>query len=129
MKMEDNDVKLNRLGSDTGDMVKLIKGFTVKGVAIRFRKVRISTDSEMGKMVVTILSLVTQTEGRRILERTNEGRQEVRLNSIRLGRKRTVDWSKITAFINNGHSATKKSGELNIVHSTIYQVLKESTAI
>lgn len=129
MKMEDNDVKLNRLGSDTGDMVKLIKGFTVKGVAIRFRKVRISTDSEMGKMVVTILSLVTQTEGRRILERTNEGRQEVRLNSIRLGRKRTVDWSKIKAFINNGHSATKKSGELNIVHSTIYQVLKESTAI
>lgn len=110
MKMEDNDVKLNRLGSDTGDMVKLIKGFTVKGVAIRFRKVRISTDSEMGKMVVTILSLVTQTEGRRILERTNEGRQEVRLNSIRLGRKRTVDWSKIKAFINNGHSATKNQG-------------------
>jgi hypothetical protein len=38
----------------------------------------------MGKMVVTILSAVAQAERRRILERTNEGRQEARLKGIGL---------------------------------------------
>ncbi len=44
------------------------------GVAVRFIDDGISTDGEMGKMVVTILSAVAQAERRRILERKNEGR-------------------------------------------------------
>ncbi|HCI6601906.1 TPA: helix-turn-helix domain-containing protein, partial [Klebsiella pneumoniae] len=63
------------------------------------------------------------------LERTNEGRQEARLNGVRFGRKRTVDRSKIIALIKNGYSATKISRELNIARSTVYKVLKESAHI
>ncbi|OTC74298.1 hypothetical protein AW085_27660, partial [Escherichia coli] len=42
-----------------------------------------------GQMVVTILSAVAQAERRRILERTNEGRQEAKLKGIKFGRRRT----------------------------------------
>ncbi len=71
MKVEDGDVvlvkKLDRLGRYTADMIQLIKEFDAQGVAIRFIDDGISTDGEMGKMVVTILSAVAQAERRRIL--------------------------------------------------------------
>ncbi|RVS50764.1 recombinase family protein, partial [Klebsiella pneumoniae] len=78
MKVEEGDVilvkKLDRLGRDTADMIQLIKEFDAQGVAVRFIDDGISTDGDMGQMVVTILSAVAQAERRRILERTNEGR-------------------------------------------------------
>lgn len=92
MKVEEGDVilvkKLDRLGRDTADMIQLIKTFDAQGVAVRFIDDGIGTDGEMGKMVVTILSAVAQAERRRILERTNEGRQEAKLKGIKFGRRR-----------------------------------------
>ncbi|WP_337081715.1 recombinase family protein, partial [Escherichia coli] len=86
MKVEEGDVilvkKLDRLGRDTADMIQLIKEFDAQGVAVRFIDDGISTDGDMGQMVVTILSAVAQAERRRILERTNEGRQEAKLKGI-----------------------------------------------
>lgn len=74
MKVEEGDVilvkKLDRLGRDTADMIQLIKEFDAQGVAVRFIDDGISTDGDMGQMVVTILSAVAQAERRRILERT-----------------------------------------------------------
>lgn len=61
-KVEEGDIilvkKLNRLGRDTADMIQLIKGIDTQGVAVRFIDDGISTDGEMGQMVVTILSAV-----------------------------------------------------------------------
>ncbi len=72
MKVEEGDVilvkKLDRLGRDTADMIQLIKEFDAQGVAVRFIDDGISTDGDMGQMVVTILSAVAQAERRRILE-------------------------------------------------------------
>ncbi len=59
-------------------------------VAVRFIDDGLGTDGEMGKMVVTILSAVAQAERQRILERTNEGRQEAKLKGIKFGRRRTI---------------------------------------
>ncbi len=75
MKVEEGDVilvkKLDRLGRDTADMIQLIKEFDAQGVAVRFIDDGISTDGNMGQMVVTILSAVAQAERRRI-PRTHE---------------------------------------------------------
>ncbi|EFY7983455.1 recombinase family protein, partial [Shigella sonnei] len=68
MKVEEGDVilvkKLDRLGRDTADMIQLIKEFDAQGVAVRFIDDGISTDGDMGQMVVTILSAVAQAERR-----------------------------------------------------------------
>lgn len=61
------------------------------GVAIRFLDGGISTEGNMGKMVVTILSAMAQAERQRILERTNEGRLAAKVKGIKFGRKRSVD--------------------------------------
>lgn len=93
LKVEEGDVilvkKLDRLGRDTADMIQLIKEFDAQGVAVRFMDDGISTDGDIGKMVVTILYAVAQAERRRILERTNEGREDAKLKGIRFGRRRT----------------------------------------
>ncbi|MBS1203690.1 MAG: Mobile element protein [Proteobacteria bacterium] len=44
----------------------------------------------------------TQAERRRILERTNEGRQEAKLKGIRFGRRCTIDRHSVLALHRGG---------------------------
>lgn len=129
MKVEEGDVilvkKLDRLGRDTADMISLIKLFDGMGVAIKFLDDGISTEGEMGKMVVTILSAVAQADRHRILERTNEGRIEAKLKGIRFGRKRSIDRKLLLALHEDGIGATQISRQLKIARSTVYKILKD----
>lgn len=133
VKVEEGDVilvkKLDRLGRDTADMIALIKEFDNIGVAIRFLDDGISTEGTMGKMVVTILSAVAQAERQRILERTNEGREDAKARGVKFGRKRTVDREKALNMNQNGVGATDIARNLGIGRSTVYKILKESDAI
>lgn len=130
MKVEEADVilvkKLDRLGRDTADMIQLIKEFDSQGVAVRFIDDGISTDGEMGKMVVTILSAVAQAERQRILERTNEGRQEAMAKGVVFGRKRKVNRDTILDMWKQGIGASHISKEMNIARSTVYKVINEN---
>lgn len=133
VKVEQGDVilvkKLDRLGRDTADMIALIKEFDNLGVAIRFLDDGISTEGAMGKMVVTILSAVAQAERQRILERTNEGREEAKIRGVKFGRKRTVDREKALTMKDKGVGATDIARNLGIGRSTVYKILKESDAL
>lgn len=80
----------------------------------------------MGKMVVTILSAVAQAERQRILERTNEGRQEAKLKGIQFGRKRSIDRNSVLVLHQQGTGATAIARQLNIARSTVYKVIDES---
>lgn len=128
IKVEEGDVvlvkKLDRLGRDTADMIQLIKEFDETGVAIRFLDDGISTEGTMGKMVVTILSAVSQAERQRILERTNEGRIEAKAKGIRFGRKPSINYEKVRGLYQGGTGATSIAKQLNIGRSTVYKVLK-----
>lgn len=133
LKVEEGDVvlvqKLDRLGRDTADMIRLIKEFDTLGVSVRFIDDGISTDGETGKMVVTILSAVAQAERRRILERTGEGRQEARLRGIRFGRKRTVDRKAVLTQHQKGTGATEIARQLGIARSTVYKILQDEKTV
>ncbi|MHA3259294.1 recombinase family protein [Yersinia pseudotuberculosis] len=130
MKVEEGDVilvkKLDRLGRDTVDMIQLIKEFDAQGVSIQFIDDGISTDGEMGKMVVTILSAVAQAERQRILERTNEGREEAKLKGVKFGRKRRINRKELLELHEQGMGATEIAKKMNIARSTIYKVINES---
>lgn len=84
-----------------------------------------STDGEMGKMVVTILSAVAQAERRRILERTSEGRHEAKLNGIKFGRKRSINRLNVLSLHQAGIGATEIARQLNIARSTVYKILED----
>ena len=128
-KVEHGDVilvkKLDRFGRDTADMIQLIKYFDETGVAIRFLDDGITTEVAMGKMIVTILSAVAQAERHRILERTNEGRIEAKVNGVKFGRKRSIERNKIIELYTKGIGATGISKQLKIGRSTVYKLFKE----
>lgn len=120
--------KRDRPARDTADMIQLIEAFDARGVAVRFMDDGISTDGEMGRMVVAISMAVAQAERRRILERTNEGRQEAKLKGIQFGRKRTINRDRELALQQEGRGASKIAHRLNIARSTVYKVLEEEKA-
>ena len=80
----------------------------------------------MGKMVVTILSAVAQAERQRILERTNEGRMQAKVNGVKFGRKRTVDRKKVITLYEEGMGATEIARQTGIGRSTVYKLLRET---
>lgn len=129
VKVEKGDIvfvtKLDRLGRDTADMISIIKEFDEIGVAFKFLDDGISTEGTIGKMVVTILSAVAQSERHRILERTNEGRMEAKLKGIIFGRKRKIDRKKVHDLKSSGDSASSIARQLNIGRSTVYKLLKD----
>ncbi len=131
VKVEEGDIvivtKLDRLGRDTADMIKLIKEFDDMGVAIKFLADGISTEGSMGKMVVTILSAVAQAERERILERTNEGRIEAMSRGVKFGRKRHINRKKVKDLHSLGKGATDISKELGIGRSTVYKILSQNS--
>ncbi len=108
-------------------MIQLIKEFDAQGVAVRFIDDGISTDGDMGQMVVTILSAVAQAERRRILERT-KGRQEAKLKGIKFGRRRTVDRNVVLTLHQKGTGATEIAHQLSIARSTVYKILEDERA-
>lgn len=128
LKVEQGDTilvtKLDRLGRNTVDMVKLIEELDNMGVGLRFLDDGITTDGPMGKMVITILSAVSQAERSRILERTNEGREEAKSKGIKFGRKRSIDREKVKQLHKGGSGVTNIAKELGIGRSTVYKLLK-----
>lgn len=132
IKVEKGDViivtKLDRLGRDTADMIKIIKQLDEIGVFVRFLEAGISTEGSMGKMVITILSAVAQAERERIMERTNEGREVAIANGVKFGRKRVIDREKLYQLsLDDNKGPTGIAKEMGIGRSTYYKVLKEIT--
>jgi DNA invertase Pin-like site-specific DNA recombinase len=129
VKVEEGDVvlvtKLDRLGRDTADMINLINRFDKMHVGLRFLDDGISTEGSAGKMVITILSAVAESERLRILERTNEGRIVAKANGIKFGRKRKIDRDKLLKYKEKGIIGTALAKEMGISRATVYKILKE----
>jgi len=127
IKVDEGDLvivtKLDRLGRDTSDMVKLIKEFDQAGVAVRFLDDGLSTEGTMGRLLITILSAVAQSERERIMERTREGRLEALANGVQFGRKRSVDREKVQQLRDDGMGATEISRDMRIGRATVYKIL------
>ena len=132
-KVENGDVilvrKLDRLGRNTADMIRLIQEFDQNGVAVRFLDDGITTEGTMGRMVVTILSAVAQAERGRILERTNEGRLEAKASGVRMGRKRSIDRDRVLKLHRKGLGATEIARQMRIARSTVYNILNTSSGM
>ena len=87
-------------------------------VGVRFLEVGISTEGHAGKIVITILSALAESERLRILERTNEGRLEAKLKGIKFGRKRRINRKKLRW--NKRYCSSPRNG---------YKILREEEII
>lgn len=97
---------------------------------MRFLEDGISTEGTTGKMVITILSAVAESERLRILERTNEGRLEAKLKGIKFGRKRRINRKKlIDRFKHDGVKGIALARAMGISRAAVYKILREEAAL
>ncbi len=120
--------KLDRLGRNTSDMIRIIEDFHERGIAVQFLDDGISTEGSMGKMVVTILAAVAQAERERILERTNEGRRAAMQRGVKMGRKPSISQAtKVRAIqmIADGTPKSSVAKQLKMSRQKLYDIIKE----
>ncbi len=121
--------KLDRLGRNTSDMIRIIEDLHERGITVQFLDDGISTEGSMGKMVVTILAAVAQAERERILERTNEGRRAAMDRGVKMGRKPSISpktKEKAREMVSAGRPKAAVAKELGISRQKIYDILAES---
>ena len=122
--------KLDRLGRNTSDMIRIIEDLHERGIAVQFLDDGISTEGSMGKMVVTILAAVAQAERERILERTNEGRRAAIDRGVKMGRKPSISAStkeKAIKMVAEGKAKAAVATELGFSRQKLYDILAESS--
>lgn len=117
--------KMDRLGRNTLEMVSLVEDFTEKGVTVYFLDDHLNTEGETGKLIITILAAVAQSERARILERTNEGREAAKERGVRFGRPIEVDMSRFKALLDSGTPMIQIANELGITRQYGYKLKKK----
>ena len=120
--------KLDRLGRNTSDMIRIIEELTERGISIQFLDDGISTEGSMGRMVVTILAAVAQAERERILERTNEGRRAAIDRGVKMGRKPSISPAtreRAVAMVGEGIPKAVVAKELGFSRQKLYDILCE----
>jgi DNA invertase Pin-like site-specific DNA recombinase len=120
--------KLDRLGRNTADMIRIIEDLHERGITIEFLDDGITTKGTMGKMVTTILAAVAQAERERILERTNEGRRAAIKRGVKMGRPPTIPQKtreKAVQMVSEGIPKAAVAKELGFSRQKLYQILDE----
>ncbi len=115
--------KMDRLGRNTLDMVSLVEEFSAKGVVVVFLDEHLSTAGDTGKLIITILAAVAQSERARILERTNEGRLAAMEKGVRFGRPTTVDTKRLKELLASGTSKADIAKMLNVSRQYVYKLI------
>lgn len=77
---------LSRLGRSTKDLLALLEEWDNQGVKLVSLKENIDTTTPTGKLLVTVLSAISQFERDITVQRTNEGLQAARARGRKGGR-------------------------------------------
>ncbi|MBE8614797.1 DNA invertase [Morganella morganii] len=114
--------KMDRLGRNTADMIKIVDTCHKKGIAIRFLENGLSTEGTMGKMVIQILAAVAEAERERILERTNDGRIIAKESGVKFGRKPHPETKTAQSLIKQGEPFSAVAAKTGISRATYYRL-------
>ena len=115
--------RLDRLARSTRDLLKTLDRLAKARVGFKsLRETAVDTTTEQGRLVVSILSAISEFERELILSRISEGRKRARQNGIKFGRK-----PKLTAYqrqealerLAEGESQSTIARSFNVDRATI----------
>ena len=117
---------LSRLGRSTKDLLSLIEEWNTQGVKLVSLKESIDTTTPTGKLLVTVLSAISQFERDITVQRTNEGLQAARARGRKGGRPK-VNAAKVEKAIklykSQTHSIKEITAICGISQATLYRAL------
>lgn len=117
--------KLDRLGRNTRDVLNLVHTITEKGASLQVLEPSISTEGEMGRMMITILSMVAEMELNRLRERREEGIAAAKVRGVYKGGTRQTDYSEVKKLVDLGLTKSEVARRMGISRETVYQALKQ----
>lgn len=117
---------LSRLGRSTKDLLTLIEEFNKENIKLVSLKEDIDTTTPTGKLLLTVLSALSQFERDLIVQRTNEGLKSARQRG-RMGGRPRVDKKALEKAIKlyntNTHSIKEITAITGISQATLYRNL------
>jgi DNA invertase Pin-like site-specific DNA recombinase len=117
-------VKLDRLGRNTRDVLNLVHELEEKGASLRVLEPAIDTGGPMGRMVLTVLGMVTEMELGFIRDRQRAGIDAAKAKGVYKGRPVTFDRARIVALRKEGLGATEIAKAVGCKRGNVYKALK-----
>ena len=118
--------KLDRLGRNTRDVLNLVHEIDQKGASLQVLEPAIDTAGAMGKMVLTVLGMVSEMELSFIKQRQAEGIAAAKARGVYQGRPQSVDYSAILQLKSQGLRVTAIAAKMGCSRGTVYKNLGES---
>ena len=115
--------KLDRLGRSTRDVLNLVHELEQRSAALRVLEPSIDTSGAMGKIVLTVLGMVSEMELGFIRERQKDGIEKAKAEGRYKGRPVTLDAAEVRKLKAEGVGATDIARRLNCSRSAVYKVL------
>ncbi|MCR8923188.1 recombinase family protein [Dasania sp. GY-MA-18] len=119
-------VDLDRLGRDSIDVQQNIASLKDKGVNIIITRLGIDLSTDAGELLVTIMSKVAEMERRKTMERAEAGRRRAIAEGKHMGRKPSVDHTKVKELRASGLSIAKTAETLGVSTATIKRMQAKS---
>lgn len=117
---------LSRLGRSTKDLLALLDEFNNKGVKVISLKENIDTDTPLGKLLIVVLSAISQFERDLIVQRTKEGLKSARARGRVGGRPKTDNKSiekAVKLYKTGAYSIKEITALCGISVSTLYRYI------
>lgn len=118
---------LSRLGRSTKDLLNLLDKFESDNVQLVSLKENIDTSTPTGKLLVTVLSAISQFERDLTVQRTNEGLKAARARG-RCGGRPKADSKAVAKAVKLYQAQTHSIKEIvaltNVSQATLYRELK-----
>jgi DNA invertase Pin-like site-specific DNA recombinase len=115
--------KLDRLGRATRDVLNLVHELEQRGASLKVLEPAIDTSGPMGKVVLTVLGMVSEMELGFIRERQKDGIEKAKAEGRYKGRPATLTPADILRMKADGMGATAIAKSLNCSRSAIYKIL------
>ena len=115
--------KLDRLGRNTRDVLNLVHELDERGCSLQVLEPAIDTSGPMGKVMLTVLGMVSEMELGFIKERQRAGIDKAKAAGVYKGRPMSLDYDKIKQLRAEGMGATAIARELGCSRGAIYKAL------
>ncbi|WP_337029507.1 recombinase family protein [Pantoea agglomerans] len=118
-------MKLDRLARNTRDALSIADELKAKGVGLVCMDLgQTDINSDIGRVIYTVIAAVGEFERKRILERTNEGKKAAKERGVVFGPKPDEALhTRIRELYEGGMNKLAISKELSISRTTVHKVL------
>ena len=110
---------LDRLGRDSIDIQNTIAALKAKNVKVMIHSMGIDINSDAGELLVTIMSKVAELERKKILARTNAGREAAKAKGKHMGRPVAITIEQVAKCRNEGLSIAATAEKLDCSLATV----------